>query len=344
MSLAEPFTVERHEAFLAAVVVGDVARAESLVRSLLAEQIPPLAIMTGLVAATQRRIGDLWATDELSVAQEHAATAVSESVIGLLAAATRPGSGTDRATHAGARSRSDGPVLVACVEQEWHALPALILTELLRADGLSVTYLGANSSSGQLLRHIDETGPAAVALSCSLGASLPRARRQIEAIRETGTPVIVGGAAFDPAGRRARALGATGFTANGADAAAALRALPRAVPPAPALTHAGAEEAMLVNADRERLAAHATELLRPAGGAAAGSARWDEIAADQMPYLIGCVAGALLTQDRTVADDAVAWVADVLAVRGAPATVAEQVRRSLAGATSELPHAHALLR
>ena len=205
-------------------------------------------------------------------------------------------------------------------------------------------YLGANSSSGTLLRRIDETGAVAVALSCSLGASLPRARRQIEAVRETGTPVIVGGAAFDPAGRRARALGATAFAADVAEAAELVRGLPSAVPPAPALTHPGAEEATLIGADRERLSAQATAaLLRTGRATGTASARWRAVAADQMPYLVGCVAGALLTQDRTVSDDAVSWVAEVLLVRGAPDTVGAEVRRSLAAAMSELPEAHALL-
>ena len=51
-------------------------------------------------------------------------------------------------------------------------------------------------------------------LSSSLSTFLPLARRQVEAVRETGTPVVVGGSAFDSEGRRARVIGATAFATS----------------------------------------------------------------------------------------------------------------------------------
>src|SRR5512139_1002327 len=195
------------------------------------------SVMNDVVGPAQTRVGELWASDAWSVAQEHAETAVSESVMHVLGAQLPP------------PQDSGAPVVVTCVEQEWHALPALMVAEHLRSAHVPVSYLGANASVEALVRHVHEVAPRAVALSCSLSASLPRVRRQIEAVRATGTPVVVGGAAFDSEGRRAEVLGATSFAATGALAAEVLRDLPTAVSPAPALEHDGAEEGLAVHAD-----------------------------------------------------------------------------------------------
>ena len=94
-----------------------------------------MVLIRQLLAPAQLRVGELWVSDTWSVAQEHAATAISEAVLTSLAVerelSTQPR--MDAAT-----------VVVSCVEQEWHALPALMVTEHLRAQGYSVSYLGAN--------------------------------------------------------------------------------------------------------------------------------------------------------------------------------------------------------
>src|SRR5690606_8203008 len=105
------------EEYLAAVAVGDRAGALEVVRRLQHGGASPLTVMTDVVAPAQQQVGELWATDAWSVAQEHAATAVSEAVLGLLGAQIP------------APRDTTAPVVVSCVEQEWHALPALLVAE-----------------------------------------------------------------------------------------------------------------------------------------------------------------------------------------------------------------------
>ena len=205
--------------YLDALGSGDRSRALGVVRGLRGDGVDVLSIVTRLLAPAQRRVGELWVRDAWSVAQEHAATAISESALHVLAA--------EREQDLRRGGTPDAPlVVVSCVEQEWHALPALIVAEHLRDAGYAVSYLGANASAQHLVRHIHELGPRAVLLSCSISAFLPLARRQVEAVRETGTPVVVGGSAFDAAGRRARAIGATAFAGSGPEAAELIAALP----------------------------------------------------------------------------------------------------------------------
>jgi methanogenic corrinoid protein MtbC1 len=337
--------------FLDALRTGDRDRALSTVSALRDQGVPTLRLLDELVSPAQRRVGQLWAEDRLSVAEEHAATAVSEAVIAALAERhPTPGAVPHAAPGAvrqpaptGRRSPAAAPVIVACVEHEWHAVPALILSEFLRADGLPVSYVGANASAAQLVRLVHDTGPVAVALSCSLGATLPRARRQVEAIRETGTPVIVGGSAFDRAGRRAVAIGANGYAADARQAAALGRSLPAAVPPADPLTSAAAEEAVVISADRERLAELVRARMDRLCPDADPTTAWRDTLADQLGYLVGCVAGALLCEDPAVLQEALDWAAEVTRVRGAGRGTALALRTALADALREHPAATALL-
>ena len=70
-----------------------------------------------------------------------------------------------------------GRVVVACMDGEWHALPARLVAEVLRFDGWDVTFLGASvpaAAPGLLPAPHD---PRAVALACALPMRLPHALR-----------------------------------------------------------------------------------------------------------------------------------------------------------------------
>ncbi len=322
------------DGYLSALRAGDRSAALGVVRRMRSDGHDVLSVIENLLAPAQLRVGELWVRDDWSVAQEHAATAISEAAITMLALERE----------AEVTPPADAPlVVVSCVEQEWHALPALMVAEHLRADGFAVSYLGANASAQHLVRHIHDVGPQAVLLSCSLSAFLPLVRRQVEAVRETGTPVVVGGAAFDAAGKRATVLGATAFATTASAVPAVVRALPSAVGRAEPLSHPGADEAYLVFGDREALADEVERRLLQSLGAAgappvtADDESWLRVLDDQMPHLVGCVAGALVTGDGQILAEALDWAALVLRYRHAPATVDRALRAAMYAALQEVP-------
>ncbi|MEO5708673.1 MAG: cobalamin-dependent protein [Nocardioidaceae bacterium] len=326
------------DGYLDALGRGDRGSALDQVRSLRADGHDVPDLIRHLLGPAQLRVGELWVSDTWSVAREHAATAISESVLTALA--------VEREREV--RPSADAPrVVVSCVEQEWHALPALMLAEHLRGEGYAVSYLGANSSAQGLVRHVHELGPSAVLLSCSLSAFLPLARRQVEAVRETGTPVVVGGSAFDADGHRARVIGASAFATTAFGTRALLESLPSAVPPAPPLTHPGADEAYTVFGDRETLADDVARILvrsladDPAG--VGDDEAWLQVLDDQLPHLVGSVAGALITDDPTIVSDALDWAEIVLRHRNAPAATGRALRQALLEALHDLPVATRLM-
>jgi methanogenic corrinoid protein MtbC1 len=114
-------------------------------------------LLLDVIAAVQHKVGAEWAANRITVAQEHAATAINERVIAALA---HHPAGKPAAVHA-------GRVTVACVDGEWHALPARLLHEVLRLRGWQVDFLGAHVPTPHLIAHLHEHGPDAVALSRS---------------------------------------------------------------------------------------------------------------------------------------------------------------------------------
>lgn len=334
MSPAARTTEAEHGAYWTAVSEGDEAAAHAVAAAAVARGVGVEDVL-GLVTAAQLRVGELWADNDLSVAQEHAATAVSEAVVRRLTEQTvEPAEGS--------------VVLVACVEREWHALPALVLAQVLRGHGLRVDYLGANASRDGLVNSIVDLGPRAVLLSASLTSSLFRVRRQVETVRGTGTPVVVGGRAFDPQGVRARRLGATAYAATPADLVALLPTLPRHVAFAPALRHPAAAEARSLQASAEELSRDVDRTLRATLGLSpdalgADPDDWRVVLTGFVPHVVDCVTGALLTEDPTVVAETHEWLRRVLAGRGAPPDAVAALWQALRQALHDYPEALGIL-
>lgn len=343
MSLVESSEDRRAEAeaYWRAVVANDVDAAIAAVERASAGG-PPGEALERLVTATQVEVGVRWQRGELSVPQEHAATAVSEAVVRHhleQARATRP-----------RVDRVPSPVVVACAEREWHALPGLLLAAALSRRGLDVVSLGADVSAQRLHGALLDAPAAAVLVSASLSSSLPRVRAHVETARSVGTPVVVGGSAFDPAGRRAAALGANAQAADAAGAADLVAALPRHVAPAPVLTHDGVGEAVLIEADQARLVDSVRDLLLSRAHRDSADAtdpavedRWSRVLDDQLPHVVGSVAAALLVQEAAVLAEVRGWLGSVLSSRAAPPTTADDVWQALRDVLRDFPHACALL-
>ncbi|WP_433825388.1 cobalamin B12-binding domain-containing protein [Actinoplanes sp. CA-015351] len=288
---------------------GDERGAIALATALLDSGVPAQRVIVDVIGATQRRVGELWAANEWGVAREHAATAVSERVLAAVGA---------RTTVPAARGR----ITLACVDGEWHGLPARMLTELLRLDGWRVDFLGASVPGRHLITHLHQTGPDAVALSCMIPTRLPRAHAAITACRAAGIPVIAGGAGFGPDGVYAERLGADAWAASGETAVARLAAdwpPPWGADAFPG-TSLGDEEYTHLVRSRPQLIATAMERL-PAAYPTAHHYDQEEAdaTAEDLGHIADFLAAALYVGEDAIFTDFVEWTAGVLGSRGVPA-------------------------
>ncbi|WP_343885755.1 cobalamin B12-binding domain-containing protein, partial [Actinoallomurus spadix] len=173
-----------------AVREGDEYAAADVVLSAVDAGLDAESALLDVIAPAQAKAGTEWAANRISVTQEHTATAINDRVIAALAH-----HGPDET-----RRPRRGRVTVACVEGEWHALPARLLAETLRLRGRWVDFLGAHVPVPNLIDHLHRTRPDTLALSSSIPIRLPAAHAAIIASQAAGVPVMAGGAAFGPGG------------------------------------------------------------------------------------------------------------------------------------------------
>ncbi|MGC5014412.1 cobalamin B12-binding domain-containing protein [Streptosporangium sp. DT93] len=309
---AGPDPARAGEDYLECVGRADEFAAVDLVLRLLREGADAERLLLELIAPAQRRIGELWAAGEWSVAREHGATAVSERAVAAIIAQVRP-----RPTR--------GRVTVACTDGEYHALPTRLLAEVLRLRGWRIEFLGASVPGPHLITHLHQSGPDVVALGCALATRLPRAHATITACQAVGVPVMAGGGGFGPDGRYARLLGADAWAPT-ADAAAdhlereGLEGLP-ALPATPgALAHLGDEEYTHLRRRRAELLERAmATLARVYPPMARYGPEQVEATAEDLGHLVDFLAAALYVDDAPVFTGFVGWAGSVLGARGIPA-------------------------
>lgn len=106
----------------------------------------PEMVLTQLLQKGLAEIGELWFNDEVSVQQEHFASALAMRRLNtMLAAAPAP-------------TRS-GRILIGCPPHEDHTFAPLALTILLRYRGWDMIYLGANVPLGRFISTVESIKP-----------------------------------------------------------------------------------------------------------------------------------------------------------------------------------------
>ncbi len=328
---------EHAERLWDAVTTGDEYAAADIVVRALGDGTDPESVLLDVIAAVQRRVGREWAANRLTVAQEHAATAINDRVI---------------ATFGALLSRPEphlGRITVACVDGEWHAMPARLLAEVLRLRGFGVDYLGAQVPAPHLVAHLHRTGPDAVALSGSLATRLPTAHATITACQAAATPVIAGGAAFGPDGRYARLLGAEAWAPDARAAADRLaEPLPQSqIAPRPldVLPHLADQEYTLVTRGSGRLVKTVLAGLEeriPAIRAYTDLQR--QYTAEDLAHIVEYLATALYVGDGELFTGFLSWTAGILTARGVPANSLGPALELLEAELRDFPRATGLLR
>ena len=136
-------------------------------------------------------VGEQWAQNRITVAQEHLATAVIE---GLL---------NERFMDVASRRRTDRRALISSVENELHQVGGKMVSDVFEMHGWDAHYLGANVPTSELIRYAEMLKPHVIGLSITVYFHVPILAQMIERLqlRFNGSPLIVGGQAFRHGGR-----------------------------------------------------------------------------------------------------------------------------------------------
>jgi methanogenic corrinoid protein MtbC1 len=151
-------------------------------------------------------VGALWERNEISVAEEHLASAIVGRVTSYLYGRFV---GTPQ---------TKGTAVVSAVPNEFHEVGARMVADILELDGWDVTYLGANLPEAELVAMLRQKRPFLLALSVATAFNLEKARSVIAAVRAvpelSGMRILAGGLAFSSVPRLCQEFGADGYGAN----------------------------------------------------------------------------------------------------------------------------------
>ena len=136
----------------------------------LAAGTPTVALCDQVIAPALNRVGLAWAAGELSIAEEHRATAICARLI------------APRARQPQGRPR--GIAVTTTPPGEQHALPSLMAAACLREDRWQVHDLGADLPTDDLIGFAEEVGATLIVLSSATAAAVRTAAQEARVIRE----------------------------------------------------------------------------------------------------------------------------------------------------------------
>jgi methanogenic corrinoid protein MtbC1 len=169
--------------YLAAQLAGNAALALQQLNDLIDAGHEPAEVRTRVVQQAQLEIGRLWQSDRITVAQEHAATAIGQVALSHLFG------------RSAFSARRDVPVVVACVPGELHDFPARMVADELEIAGFDVTFLGTDVAEPVLVERLVAIKPRLLALSVTMFFNCDALRRTMAAVRAAcpGLAIAVGG-------------------------------------------------------------------------------------------------------------------------------------------------------
>jgi methanogenic corrinoid protein MtbC1 len=196
--------------YLRAALHAEQNRAVSLLSDAVASGTPVRDIYRQVFQPVQHEIGRLWLINEVSVAQEHYITAVTQLSMAHF---------YDRMFVGEEYGRT---VVVACVGNELHELGARMVADFFEMDRWNTHFLGANTPPQAIVEAVSRTKADVVALSTTMSFHVSEVADTIALVREDPTTasafVLVGGHPFEVAPDLWLRVGADG-TALDADAA-----------------------------------------------------------------------------------------------------------------------------
>lgn len=183
-AIAESVLAALTARYLEAQLTGDRQRAvQLLIDDGVNAGVPVDDLLLHVITPAQREIGRLWEVNEVSVADEHVATAISQLAMSYLY------------SHAAPSDLRREHILIACVDGEWHDMGARIAADVLEHHGFSVCLLGPSVPTDDLIARVRQESPDIVLLSITMPTHVASLRSTFEALTRAYPllPVLVGG-------------------------------------------------------------------------------------------------------------------------------------------------------
>ncbi len=167
-----------------ALRVADGAQAELVSREALAIGMSVPGVYTRVLAPAMHRIGELWEQRAITVADEHAATAITHRVMAALYSSLG-------VKHAATRET----IVLAAPVGQYHDLGLRMAADVLEGAGFHVVYLGIDVPADALAAAVAEQMPALVCLSMTMPLGTANLETAIAGVADAApdAQVLLGG-------------------------------------------------------------------------------------------------------------------------------------------------------
>ncbi|OOZ34145.1 cobalamin B12-binding domain-containing protein [Solemya velesiana gill symbiont] len=177
------------QAYTEALLLGSQQRAGQVVLLAMEQGHKLVDAGVGIVQPAMYEVGHLWLSGRVTVAQEHLATAISQTILAR---------GLMNEEYAESNGRK---ALFACVAGNHHMLGLRVVSDAFEVAGWEVDFLGADTPTDAIMQLVDERKPDMVGLSVSMPVQMTELSclvTQIKAKFAASRPVIVvGGLVFN---------------------------------------------------------------------------------------------------------------------------------------------------
>jgi diguanylate cyclase (GGDEF)-like protein len=171
-------------AFRETLCAGEPHAAALVIDEALEAGISPVRIQSQVITPSMNSLGELWERGELTIADEHLASAISHTMLARLYPALL-----------GQAQRSGDTVVVAGVQGEEHVLGLRMAADVFEGAGFDVRFLGAGVPEASLLAWVAEHQPSIVALGATMPVNGATLLRQCRTLRDhdPALRLIIGG-------------------------------------------------------------------------------------------------------------------------------------------------------
>jgi methanogenic corrinoid protein MtbC1 len=211
-----PLTDLTHH-YIEALLRGERQSASKMILESVAQGTAIKDLYLNVFQSSQREIGLLWQTNQISVAQEHYCTAATQMVISQLY------------PYIFASKRNGRRMIATCVGGELHEIGARMVADFFEMDGWDTYFLGANTPTEGVLRAIAERKAEVLAISATMTIHIDKVSELIAEVRRTkldeGIKILAGGYPFNIAPSLWKSVGADAYARDAQQALVAAEGL-----------------------------------------------------------------------------------------------------------------------
>ncbi len=168
--------------FTKSILTGDVHSALELYSTDISPKEDSLSFYEDIVKPTMYRIGDLWEKNQITVADEHLATATLKYLLATLFTPLKS-------------CETSPKSLLFCIEGEQHSLGLELANEVFKEQKWNTRYLGSNVPIKDAITFIQAWAPDVIGISIGMTTELPQLKKCIYEIKKVNQncQILIGG-------------------------------------------------------------------------------------------------------------------------------------------------------